>query len=807
MAVYRGRSWKQSLQARVVSAGVVLGICLGGCGGETRVGGTVEPESTNQFLGRIAFSEIDKIDLLFVVSNSVSMADKQEIIRNAVPMVLNRLIDPVCVLPDTYPPEVTSDFSAAGCAAGSEPEFEAVGDVHVGVITASLGSSGGALCSDENADPYVTPNDRGRLISRQGPTFDAPPTTWSDVGFLSWDPYGRASNATDVRGEPEPSRLLWRFQNLVTGAGEQGCQFQAPLEAWYRFLIDPDPPLDVVYDDTLGESVGVGLDDVLLEQRAQFLRPDSLVAIIMLSDENDCSVVDHGLGYLMGDPNPGAMPRATSQCESNPNDPCCLSCIQATWPDECRDPRTDPNCRAGLLHADVDPAADPVSLRCNAQKQRFGLDLLQPISRYVRGLTDHEVVTRSGQVVTNPLFAANERYYPALVPRLDSSLIFLAGIVGVPWQDVATDDSLEPNSYTLRYLRADELSQRGIWDHIIGEPEASPPVLPTDPFMVESLEPRHGFNPRTGIGISPPAPGPGGNEINGHESRGEGTDQLQYACIFPLGTQRDCANAQPGQGCDCRPSNVPFDLALCDGTTQTYGKAYPGTRQLQVLREYGHNSIVASLCPMRPNCAEPSDINCGYNPVVDAVIDRLTDTADTRCLTERIGVDDRGLPSCRFFEVTREPFPAPCSGDPPGRRLPDDSAQALVRTEMRDLDMCGQALDCGVFSICEILPAGDSLDSPTYQECLAARDADIQFAAGFCYLDATIDRTGDGAVNCTEECYVSGAPDCDCLGNPELLRECPEATRRNFRIVSPPQAEVPVPWPNSTVFIACATAV
>jgi hypothetical protein len=37
------------------------------------------------------------------------------------------------------------------------------------------------------------------------------------------------------------------------------------------------------------------VDEVLLARRAAFLRPDSLVAIVMLTDENDCSMVPGGL--------------------------------------------------------------------------------------------------------------------------------------------------------------------------------------------------------------------------------------------------------------------------------------------------------------------------------------------------------------------------------------------------------------------------------------------------------------------------------------------------------------------------------
>jgi len=567
----------------------------------------------------------DRVDLLFVVDNSISMADKQEILRNAVPQLLNRLIDPVCVVPGTTPPVVTQDSSQTPCPPGSEPEFGPVADLHVGVVTSSLGGNGGTLCTPEHGAQYwnETQNDRGRLVARQGPTFDSPPTTWNDMGFLSWDPNGSARNPAPVPGESDAPAMVSNFQNLVTGASEYGCGFESTLEAWYRFLIHPDPPMDVVYAPAPpGETVGLGIDDVLLAQRAAFLRPDSLVAIIMLSDENDCSVIDHGLGYLVGNTDEGAMPRATSVCDTNPNDPCCLSCIERQWPDECNDPQTDPNCRAGLFHGDVDSDQDRLNLRCFDQKRRFGMHFLHPIRRYVHGLTGREVITRTGQSVPNPLYAPNPTY-PELEPRANSSLVFLVGIVGVPWQDIATDDSLDVNAPTMRYLSAHEIEARGLWDQILGRPEARPPVPPSDPFMVESVAPREGVNPRTGIAISPPVPGPGGNLINGHEYRIEGNSDLQYACIFPLATVRDCASAQPGQGCDCKVSNEVFDRPLCDDTHQEYAKAYPGTRFLQVLRGYGDNSVVASICPKNPNCANPADVDCGYNPVVTTLIERM----------------------------------------------------------------------------------------------------------------------------------------------------------------------------------------
>src|SRR5689334_9972005 len=42
-----------------------------------------------------------KIDLLFLIDNSSSMADKEDILAQAVPDLVSRLVDPVCVDPVT----------------------------------------------------------------------------------------------------------------------------------------------------------------------------------------------------------------------------------------------------------------------------------------------------------------------------------------------------------------------------------------------------------------------------------------------------------------------------------------------------------------------------------------------------------------------------------------------------------------------------------------------------------------------------------------------------------------------------------
>lgn len=99
-----------------------------------------EPQTTNVFVDQIVQNAVDKIDLLFMIDNSISMADKQELLRRAVPVLLNRLITPLCVDVNGEPLGTTVDASG-NCAVG-EPEFSPIRDIHIGVITSSLGAIG-----------------------------------------------------------------------------------------------------------------------------------------------------------------------------------------------------------------------------------------------------------------------------------------------------------------------------------------------------------------------------------------------------------------------------------------------------------------------------------------------------------------------------------------------------------------------------------------------------------------------------------------------------------------------------------------
>jgi hypothetical protein len=281
----------------------------------------------------------------------------------------------------------------------------------------------------------------------------------------------------------------------------------------------------------------------------------------------------------------------------------------------CTPANLDAECQQGKY----DFSSDPGNLRCYHQKQRYGVDSLQPILRYVRGLTQPVVPDRKGKLVPNPLYSdlggGGAKQRPA-------SLVFLAGIVGVPWQDLAVDPF---DDQDLVYKTAKELHDQDVWSVVLGQPEAHVP--PADPLMIESLEPRSGVNPITGDALAPPeAQSATANPINGHEYiENDLRDELQYACIFQLPEPRDCAIAT--NHCDCSTNDVPQPKPLCQdesgayGTIQFRAKAYPATRQLEVLRGIGENAIVSSICAR--NVTDPSRSDYGYRPALGAILSRL----------------------------------------------------------------------------------------------------------------------------------------------------------------------------------------
>ena len=769
--------------------GAGLGLVLGlGC--LDRPIGAPLPATTNLFVTRIQQNSVDKIDLLFMIDNSASMSDKQAILRLAVPDLVERLVNPVCIAADGSRGETPAP--GAPCPEGQSREFNAIEDIHVAVISSSLGDAGSDdFCPGEGAPGYVP--ERADLAHLIG-SLPRGRVGANEHGFLEW----RA-------GATSEAEFSSSFERMVESVGENGCGWEASLESWYRFLVDPYPYRGLVRvacagarDDSRNcvqaatDAQGqVLLDQELLNQRAAFLRPDSLVAVIMLSDENDCSVAVGGSSWAVG--NTGrSMNRASSACEADPNAKCCYACGTRV-PDGCQ---ADPICDAEPTRDRLAPEDDGTNLRCFDQKRRFGYDFLYPTGRYVNALRQRRLCMSKSDLDAQGCPEANLVDNPLYADGRDSSLVFLGGIIGVPWQALASnvDADGQPLSdpQVLRYKTAAELAADDTWAEILGSPgvrwraaadgspevASSPATPPRSPYMLESQFARPGVMK--------------GNPINGRDyatedqSRAATPSDLEYACIFPLPEPRDCTGAEPTE-CDCTKGD--FDRPLCErqpgvstpGTTQYFAKAYPGLRQLQVLHDYGENSIVASICARNVDISTRSTrADFGYRPAIDTIVERLKERFGDRCLPRGLlTADDDSVP-CTLVETLPRPSEECRCDAAAARKVPDETTASLIRAELASGEAKLCAPDdpgCQRACLCEVLQVQDAANPDPERALLECQeDPDAKNAEGWCYIANT---------------------EAQQVGNPELVSQCPPTQRQVLRFVGQGLGR------NTTTFVAC----
>jgi len=831
------------------------------CGARTGLLG-----KTTTTFERLSQSRISSIDLLFMIDNSPSMTDKESVLADSVPYMLTQLVQPRCLdaqgnpVLDANGQASRLPMGGGSCPIGSNPEFNPVNDIHIGIVTSSLGDHGGdRLCTpgqptsffDANGNTINLPddvNDKSHLVgtlARYTNNQAASANVALDpAGFLAW---GSASKPPMTDSDFTAATGI--FTDMVRATKEMGCGLEAQLEGWFRFLIDPVPPVFPIQKGSSSQAQRLGSDDALLAQRAAFLRPDSLVAILMLTDENDCSLRDTDVGWVatvIGT----SIESGSDACTTNPNDQCCYSCTTGAPPSGCASGCAD----KGLAQDDTPYQAN---IRCFHQKRRFGYEFMYPTSRYVVGLTHPELcpdqtfgdmdcdcnfaksVSASCDPGTrrlpNPLYSKIIGYNNASNPvasgyananaRADNSAVFLAGIVGVPWQDIGYLDT----SGNLVYIPvADPVwngqpsadgpvpivpvpaNGGGIWANIYGDDNAN--VVPQDPHMVESLE------PRAGIAAN--------DTINGGEWTTAYQD-LEYACIYPLATTKDClcdqlapdyASCKYLHANDCCDLTFhsdgrggpagSFNKPLCNGRTQVNAKAYPGLREIAVLRDYAltgtilGNSIVASTCAADVRItSDKASPGYGYNPVTNALIGQLKRRFKGSCLARPISVDSQtGAVSCNLVEVVNESArngldcTSYCTANQ--RSAVSAAITADVTIALRRARSCDTQTTPPCSSMCQCLltqasATMNSTGSAAGSDLAACQNAD----------DATTSTLPPGY------CYVD--PSAGAGSNPSLVSQCPDSQRRILRFVgnNPTGTDgISVPLPRADVYLSCPAA-
>lgn len=755
------QGWTRALVTTlVVSACVVMPACL------RRPVSNVEPTTKISFETVVPQPAIEKIDLLVMVDNSGSMADKQRILADAVPDLVKGLVLPKCVDKKTRAPTgVLSDPTkpdSGMCPAGSEPLFTPITDMHIGVISSSLGGMGSSSCptKETGSDGRIieTPrkDDRGHLLA-YGPKGDV--AAAGDLHFLAWYP-DVEKNRDKVR-HPDPpvpkttsvDELGAVFRDLIVGVGQDGCGFEAQLESVYRFLVQPDPWTAIEKVDgvaSYGPSSHVDLE--LLRQRAAFLRPDSLVAIIVLTDEDDSSADPlsfQGAGWRFMDnkflgsdvasrTNGTTAPRGTTTCESDPSSDACTSCAfqRCDSPEPwCQRIKQDPNCtksgEEGKSGAGYDgyfsASEDHLNVRFHRMKQRFGVDPQFPISRYVDALTKPRVPRRDQEhdsngnyapkaACMNPLFAARLPTGPnedlCDLPRgpRSPSLVYFAVIGGVP-------GSLLPDE--------NGPDQKLDWTKILGRDPSRWDETDIDPHMRQSPWRRPGLAPVTASDDADP--------VHGREWTTEGTD-LQFSCTFPLFERDDTGNAVPVRRpcseddrrigfCDCDGTK---DTPLCDTddrTVQIKGKAYPTRRPLMVAKELDVQGIVASLCPKQLTTPEADDY--GYRPAVRAITSKLERSLVGACLPRALERQDmEGNVACLVLAMLPDAGP-----DSDCERFGLSTPSAPILEQMRDKLRADEGEEATRHPICEI----PQVTVPPGEIC-----RDVSDDIAFCYAEAPL---------------------------------------------------------------------
>jgi hypothetical protein len=768
-------------------------------------------------------SVIDKIDILFDIDNSASMGDKQQYLQAAIPELVNRLINPNCVNPTTNQP---SGPSVAGVCPnpGDRPELAPVHDLHLGIISSSLGPRGGNACNPTATAPSPFQNvqahndDQAHLLNRTL-TYTGSPGMYTAVQegtvaeapgsdpFLYWYPTTNVAPAGPGQPVTSPTTLIQDFSDLVGGTGVFGCGIESQLESWYRFLVQPDPYQSITVSG--GNASWTGVDSALLQQRHDFLRPDSLVVIVDLSDENDSEIDVRSLGQVGYNWMDGAFqpPRATSACATNPGSASCQSCAEG------QNQTTDANCKQGPFNAINDWGYD-LNLRHVHMKQKYGVEPQFPIQRYVNGLTSTTVPDRCGEYggsgCTQPRAAAyvgqNDCQNPLFVgalpdgtstsvsalctnprpgPRTKDMVIY-AHIGGVPNELLHFD----PNS------PANSVLSDADWQKILGRDPLHYDYTGIDPHMIEDYKPRAGIPGAGAANYADPINGhdwvtntsngvPGNGMTGGHILAVD----LQYACIFPLSdamgnpTPRDCTLQENANSCDCphatgglTSSELPPVCNQTIPTRQVSAKAYPTIRELLLAKLLGSQGIVSSICPIHViDNATGDDPLFGYRPAVQLIGDRVKEALGPPCLPQKLAVkSDGSVPCTVLVQLTQQAGGSSCthpdcSTSPDGLRVPDPQVlnafcAGLEADYQAQVNANGGSTmgltDPATVPVCELVQLAPQANGGAFQ---GGSCADSQADQGWCYVTGAAAGTCPQAIFFTPKALPSGAlPSLHC---------------------------------------------
>lgn len=241
---------------RWTAASLLCTFALTGC--IEREGRPVSPCTETILVQTLEVTSVDQVDLLFMVDNSNSMSEEQASLAAEFPRMVEIL--------------ASGDFELDGNLDGPD-DFEPVGSLNVGVITSDMGTGGFTV-------PTCAASDFGDdgILRTSGNTATGCAATYpSFLNFEPGDGGDPGAFATDVA--------------CVATVGTGGCGFEQQLEAILKAL-SPSAPTAWTSDDFRAPSFFHGTSGHGDGVNAGFVRDRSVLAIIPVTDEEDCSAVD-----------------------------------------------------------------------------------------------------------------------------------------------------------------------------------------------------------------------------------------------------------------------------------------------------------------------------------------------------------------------------------------------------------------------------------------------------------------------------------------------------------------------------------
>lgn len=202
----------------------------------------LNPCTVSGVVRQIKVDSVDKVDLLFIVDNSGSMEEEQLLVR------------------DQLEAMVTALASGSVTIGGVAKTFPQVQSLHIGVISSDIGT--------DTTNPFsgggCTRTGDGAILLDHGSATDADATCNTT--------YSPAYQAFAAGGDV--MQTAHDVGCRVGAVGIDGCAFEQQLEAALKALTAPL--------ETTGANAG-------------FLQDGSLLALVFVSDEDDCSAADQSI--------------------------------------------------------------------------------------------------------------------------------------------------------------------------------------------------------------------------------------------------------------------------------------------------------------------------------------------------------------------------------------------------------------------------------------------------------------------------------------------------------------------------------